>query len=191
MRTRAALLVLVVVGAVVTACGTQSPGADAAPTRSTATPTAAGTDAKAGSGTEATPAQASATLGFTADTLDGDTFDGRSLAGRPAVLWFWAPWCPTCVGQAPTVTKLAETYDGKVNVVGVAGLDQAAAMEEFVTRTGVQGMRHLSDEKGAVWKRFGVTAQSTFVLLDADGEVAFKGYLEPSDLASRVDALTG
>ncbi|MEQ7128118.1 redoxin family protein [Actinopolymorpha sp. B11F2] len=191
MRTRAALLVLVVVGAVVTACGTQSPRVDAAPTRSTATPTAAGADAKARSGTEATPAQASATLGFTAHTLDGDTFDGRSLAGRPTVLWFWAPWCPTCVGQAPTVTKLAEAYDGKVNVVGVAGLDQAAAMEEFVTRTGVQGMRHLSDEKGAVWKRFGVTAQSTFVLLDADGEVAFKGYLEPSDLASRVDALTG
>ena len=30
-------------------------------------------------------------LQFTATLADGGEFDGTSLAGRPAVLWFWAP----------------------------------------------------------------------------------------------------
>ena len=30
-------------------------------------------------------------LQFTATLADGGEFDGTSLTGRPAVLWFWAP----------------------------------------------------------------------------------------------------
>jgi hypothetical protein len=29
-------------------------------------------------------------LKFTAGTMDGGEFSGESLAGKPAVLWFWA-----------------------------------------------------------------------------------------------------
>lgn len=34
---------------------------------------------------------------FTATTVDGKPFDGMSMAGKPTVLWFWAPWCPICL----------------------------------------------------------------------------------------------
>lgn len=38
------------------------------------------------------PATASAAdLNFTGTTLSGGTFNGSSLQGRPAVLWFWTP----------------------------------------------------------------------------------------------------
>jgi hypothetical protein len=30
-------------------------------------------------------------LQFAAKTVDGRDFSGQSLAGKPAVLWFWAP----------------------------------------------------------------------------------------------------
>jgi len=30
-------------------------------------------------------------LNFTGTTLSGAPFDGSSLQGKPAVLWFWAP----------------------------------------------------------------------------------------------------
>lgn len=128
-------------------------------------------------------------LGFTVATLDGGTFDGTSLAGKPAVLWFWAPWCPTCVAQARDVTALAATYSGKAAVVGVAGLGTVAAMHEFVDMTKVSSFPHLADEEGLVWKRFGVTAQSTFVVLDADGKVAGRGHMEPEELRTQLDRL--
>ena len=39
-------------------------------------------------------------LDFTGTTLSGAPFDGASLQGKPAVLWFWTPWCPFCNAEA-------------------------------------------------------------------------------------------
>jgi hypothetical protein len=50
---------------------------------------------------------------------------------------------------------------------------------------------HLADEQGVVWKRFGVTAQSTYVLLDASGQVVYRGYLDGDALTRKLTALAG
>jgi len=104
------------------------------------------------------------------------------------VLWFWAPWwCSTNVAQAPGVSRLAGTYAGMVNVVGVARLGEPDAMREFVSATGASGFPSLVDESGTVWKRFGVTAQSTLVLLAPDGLVVSRGCRDMDALNRRVD----
>jgi thiol-disulfide isomerase/thioredoxin len=131
-------------------------------------------------------------LAFTGKTLDGGDFDAASLAGKPVVLWFWAPWCPKCRAAGPDVAKLAERHQGKVAVVGVAGLsDDTGSMRDFVTSTKTGSMTHLADGSGGVWKRFGVTSQDTYVLLAADGTVTHKGALSGDELAQRVAALAG
>jgi thiol-disulfide isomerase/thioredoxin len=130
-------------------------------------------------------------LAFTATTLDGKPFDGMSLAGKPTVLWFWAPWCPICLQQAPGVRKAVDQYADKVNIVGVAGLDRVEAMPEFVRLAKVEAMPHLADEAGVVWKRFEVTAQSTFLLIDTTGKVTFRGRLNADEVPDRVAALLG
>ncbi|GEM_PF-3390269 len=40
-----------------------------------------------------------ATLAFSAPVVGGGQFDGASLAGKPAVLWFWAALVPALPGQ--------------------------------------------------------------------------------------------
>jgi thiol-disulfide isomerase/thioredoxin len=125
-------------------------------------------------------------LEFTATTVDGRAFDGRSLAGRPAALWFWAPWCPTCLQQAPGVREAVEQYGDRVAVVGVAGLDKTAAMPEFIRLAKVESITNLADESGDVWKRFGITSQSVFVLIDATGAVTFRGKLDSDEIPGRV-----
>jgi peroxiredoxin len=130
------------------------------------------------------------TLSFTARTVGGAEFNGATLAGKPTVLWFWAPWCPTCAGQATGVKTTAEQLTGEVNVVGVGGLDDEAAMRRFIARWKLDGVPHLSDEAGTVWKKFGVTSQSTFVLLDSRGAVVHKGVLTGDDLPGRAAALS-
>ena len=108
------------------------------------------------------------------------------------MLWFWAPWCPKCRAQAAATAKVASEYQGRVNVVGVAGLDKADAMREFVTDQQVGGFAHLSDEAGAIWKRFEVTEQSTYVILDAGGNKVFSGNLVAGEgLADKVAPLVG
>jgi thiol-disulfide isomerase/thioredoxin len=150
-----------------------------------------GADSGSGSGDTGSSASQgrSIDLDFSAETLDGGTFDGTQLEGKPAVLWFWAPWCPTCRAQAPNVSELATTYAGEVNVVGVGGLSDASDIRDYAKE--VEGPTHLIDEEGATWRHFGVTAQSTYVVLDADGHVVAEGYLDDDDLTAKVADLAG
>lgn len=130
-----------------------------------------------------------ADLAFTAETLGGETFEGERLDGKPAVLWFWAPWCPTCRAQAGGVSSLAETYDGEVSVVGVGGLADPKDIRDYAST--VDGPVHLVDDEGAVWRHFGVTAQSTYLVIDADGGIVAEGFLDDQDLADTVEGLVG
>lgn len=138
------------------------------------------------SGEDAAPATAGVpdTLQFAGTTLDGKKFDAASLAGKPTVLWFWAPWCATCFGQAPAVAEDATEYAGRVNFLGVAGLGDAKDMVEFVDDGEVGNVPHLNDAAGAVWRKFGITEQSHFVMLDRAGTVVQQGYMD-ADLLSQ------
>ena len=52
-------------------------------------------------------ASAESQLDFTGTTVTGAPFNGSSLQGKPAVLWFWTPWCPFCNQEAPSVSQVA------------------------------------------------------------------------------------
>lgn len=129
-------------------------------------------------------------LTFTGTTLDGKAFDGASLAHKPAVLWFWAPWCATCASQGWAVAEEAPRYAGRVPIIGVAGLStDTAAMNKFVAQYEVGGIPQINDGTGELWKRFEVTRQSYYVMIDAKGEVVHKGWLDDQDLVSWLDRL--
>ena len=85
---------------------------------------------------------------------------------------------PGRLGQRTWPTE----YGDRLAVLGVAGLGDKAAMDEFVTDLEVGGVTHLNDQAGAVWRRFEVTEQSTFVLIDRAGKVVHKGWLDSVDV---------
>lgn len=125
-----------------------------------------------------------------AKTLDGHDFHGESLLGKPAVLWFWAPWCPTCQGEAPVVGQVAASHP-EVTFVGVAGLDQVPAMQEFVNKYPVKTFTQLADTDGSVWANFGVTQQPAYAFVDPHGNVdVVRGRMSQDELTRRVTALT-
>ena len=132
-----------------------------------------------------------ATLTFTGTTVDGRPFDGARLAGRPVVLWFWAPWCGTCAGQAASVADAHDRYDGKVSVVGVAGLGERKAMKQFVSDLDVGSVPHVDDQAGAIWRKFGITQQSVYVFIDAGGTIVHRGWLDSVAFDERLAALAG
>ncbi|WP_433543741.1 redoxin domain-containing protein (plasmid) [Streptomyces sp. CA-294286] len=176
-----------------TACGADSGAGDAAAGTSPSNASSpAQPTASPGTGdTTAEPAVPQA-LRFTATTVDGTPFNAETLAGKPTVLWFWAPWCPKCKAQAAETAKVAADHAGKAHVVGVAGLDKNTAMKDFVADTGTDGFPQLSDETGELWKRFEVTEQSRYVILDKDGKTVYEGVLPGGKgLAEKVAGLTG
>lgn len=196
-RTAAALLAATLLAGLLAACGggddaapsTSAPSTAEAPAAAGPTPAPPATGGPAGGEAEA-PAPVPEALTFTATTVGGDAFDAASVAGRPVVLWFWAPWCAVCRSQAPDVAALVAEHGDDVAVLGVGSLDSGDAIEGFAAD--VPGPTHLSDPEGELWRRFGISEQSSFVVLDAAGEEVLRtGYADDDALAGAVDALVG
>ena len=107
-------------------------------------------------------------LDFTLPAVDGGQIRGRDYSGKALALWFWAPWCTVCNGEAPGVVRLARRYDGKVTFLGVAGRDGVGPMREFVQKYGVP-FPSVADTELAVWRQARVRGQPAWVFVQPDG----------------------
>ncbi|THV30204.1 redoxin domain-containing protein [Glycomyces paridis] len=176
---------------VLSACGSGEPEADPTEEAISAQTTAEAQDETASEAPMAVPEL----LDFTATTVDGDDFEGASLAGAPAVLWFWQEDCPICQSQGPDVAALIGAHGDRVAVVGVAGTglyhdSTDEQRQQFVADTGTGEATHLQSPDGELWTRFGVTSQSTYVLLDSAGEIADVGSFSADELDEKVAGLS-
>lgn len=139
----------------------------------------------------APPAYADGRLDFTGTTIDGAPFNGATLAGRPAVLWFWTPWCPFCNQEAPSVSQVAAA-NPQVTFVGIAARADAGAMRDFVGKYHL-GFTNLDDADGSLWARFNVPWQPAYLFVAADGTSSFvnnpTSAMSETELSGRVAAL--
>ncbi len=194
-RLRPAVVAVIGTALLLAGCGTAEPEAPAAGSTPPRAPTTAATSARPADDApvqtpEKPPPAVPEQLKFTAKTVDGTKFSGASLAGRPALLWFWAPWCPNCQAEAPDIAEAAKTSTN-VQFVGVAAQDQVPAMQDFVRRFGLDSFPHLADTDAAVWKRFGVTYQPAYAFISSGGDVDVETtILDRDELLDRLSALT-
>jgi thiol-disulfide isomerase/thioredoxin len=150
---------------------------------------ACGATAPEPAGDGAQTAGTSALAALPNHTLEGDAFDGESLAGQGVVLWFWAPWCTICRAEAPDVASVAAEMQGDVTFVGVPGLGAASEMKGFVADTGVQSITHLPDVDGEAWRAFGIVSQPSFVFISPDGSAtSFTGALGADKLREAAES---
>jgi thiol-disulfide isomerase/thioredoxin len=137
------------------------------------------------------PTASAADLNFTGTTLSGATFNGSSLQGKPAVMWFWTPWCPFCNAEAPTVSAVAAANPG-VTFVGVSTRADVAAMQGFVSKYNLN-FTNLNDADGSIWAKFNVPWQPAYVFLSPDGSSSFvnnpTSAMSQQELSDRVRAL--
>ncbi len=130
-------------------------------------------------------------LDFAGTTLSGAPFNGSSLQGKPAVLWFWTPWCPFCNAEAPNVSAVAAA-NPKVTFVGVAARSDVGQMENFVSKYNLN-FTNLNDADGSIWARFNVPWQPAYVFLRPDGTSTFvnnpTSAMSQQELSDRVRAL--
>ena len=130
-------------------------------------------------------------LQFTGTTLSGAPFSGSSLVGKPAVLWFWTPWCPFCNAEAPSVSQVAAANPG-VTFVGVAARSSAGDMQSFVSKYNLN-FTNLNDADGSIWARYNVPWQPAYVFYRPDGSSTFvnnpTSAMPQQELSDRVAAL--
>lgn len=115
--------------------------------------------------------------------------DGRPVAlaealnGQPALVNFFASWCPPCEVEHPVLVDLAAQG---VPIIGVAYKDAPPNTEAFLARLGDPFSIHLVDRDGRAGVEFGVTGVPETYLVGADGTILAKhaGPLSAEDAAA-------
>ena len=114
-----------------------------------------------------------------------------SIKGRPAVVNFWATWCPPCREELPLLAKIHARYEkkyrGKVGFLGLAVEDNAEFVGEYAHAYGLRYPVAVGREPAiALMQALGNTQAGMpyTVVLDSEGRVVYskRGMVKEKDL---------
>lgn len=109
-----------------------------------------------------------------APTLEVEHFSLQQFRGHPAVIHFWATWCPVCELEQAMVDTLA----AEVPMITVAMQSgDAVQVRDYLQQQGVN-YPVVNDPHGTLAKRYGVKAVPASFIVDGTGQVRFvtRGY---------------
>jgi len=108
---------------------------------------------------------------LSAATLDGELYDLASKAGKPVLVYFFAPWCAFCAASADNLVRLRKLRDE-------AGLDIIAVALDWQSQDEVREYASGHDlnvpvllGNSAVAKAWHVYAFPTYYVLDSEHRV--------------------
>jgi thiol-disulfide isomerase/thioredoxin len=121
-------------------------------------------------------------------SLDGKPVELSTVVGPgPAVLEFWATWCPNCKELEPTVSAAQAKYAGRVRFVTIA-----VAINESMERVQKHVAAHampgsvVYDADGNAASAYDAPATSYVVVIDRNGRVVYTGVGGTQDLNAAI-----
>lgn len=115
---------------------------------------------------------------FSAQLLDGSTFDNVDLVGTVTVYNVWGSWCGPCRKEAPVLARVAKEMAADVRFVGINVRDNLQAAQAFERKFNVPYSSIKPSDSGAAILAFRGTLASaavpSTVILDRDGRVAVR-----------------
>lgn len=118
---------------------------------------------------------------FTLRDVDGRTVSLAQFIGRkPVLLYFWATWCPKCRESVPEINRIHRdpAGHGNVQILALDYMESPRKVRSFVTAKEV-AFPVLLDREGEVARLYQVVGVPTYILLDRNGKVAYRGYDTP------------
>ena len=134
------------------------------------------------------PDAGAAAPGWTFVDTGGEEHSRETAAGAPAVLFFMATWCGSCRSKAAWLDDAHAEYAPRgvrFYSIGQDPTEGDADLERW-KEAHAHPWPHGRDPDRAVQRAFGITHQSSFVVLDAQGHVVQRwGYPGASEQALR------
>ena len=105
--------------------------------------------------------------------LDGTRVRLADFKGRVVLVNFWATWCAPCIFEMPSLDRLQAALGDRGLAVLAVSIDRGGAkvIRPFAKRLGLEHLGLYHDDKGALFKAFGVTGLPTTFLIDRRGRI--------------------
>lgn len=102
-------------------------------------------------------------------TLDGKPYAGLASLPKPAVVYFWASWCPVCRTMQGTISDLAK--DAPLVTVAMQS-GNAAEVARYMKQAGFE-VPTVIDETGAIGKAYGLHGVPAVFVVGGDGGIRY------------------
>ena len=122
--------------------------------------------------------------------------DGQSLRypddlDGPAIVLFWASWCPYCKALMPHLQSIVDEYDGEIEILALNFRDDDDPREYISERGYDFRLFPQSDPVAELW---GVKATPGLFLVDETGRAVFSNYAilqsdYPTDASEQVEGM--
>ena len=108
---------------------------------------------------------------FELTDLGGRTWRSTDLAGKPAVIYFFAPWCGVCAASSPQLRWFHRWRGDDVQVI-LIGLDYGSPSEvhEYARKHSLTMPVLLGTP--AIGAAFRISGYPTYYVIDAQGRIA-------------------
>ena len=116
---------------------------------------------------------------------DGKPTSLKAFAGKPTLVNLWASWCAPCIKELPTLDRLAQAKDGKLNVVAISqDMDVPhTSVVAFLKTHKIASLGSYQDPKMALSGALNAEVLPTSILYDSNGHEVWR-YVGDQDWTS-------
>jgi thiol-disulfide isomerase/thioredoxin len=122
----------------------------------------------------------------------GGEVDYATISDRPAVINFFASWCPNCIAEMPGFEKVHEALGDRVAFLGISQSDSRDGSISLAHQTGITYPAGV-DAQGAFFAATGSTGMPTTLFVLPGGKIAYMqvGALDEASLRAQVARYLG
>ena len=125
---------------------------------------------------------------FSITTSDGEYIALEDLRGKVVLLDFWATWCPPCVASTPAFRTLHRRYEKEPSFVMIAiSSDREVETWRAFTAKNQMVWPQYRDRDSKVQRAFEVRAFPTYIVIDHEGIIRFRGSGFGSDGTAKIE----
>jgi cytochrome c biogenesis protein CcmG/thiol:disulfide interchange protein DsbE len=100
------------------------------------------------------------------------TFDSKSMAGKPYIVNVWGTWCPACREEHESLLQLSRITG--VPFIGIDWKDDGPAAQQYLRQLGNPYQTVVADAEGRIAIDWGVYGAPETFLVSHDGKVLAK-----------------
>lgn len=118
----------------------------------------------------------------TAERLDGTEDSLSAYAGKVVLMDFWATWCGPCIAAVPSKRELVDAHPGeRFAILGISVDAELHILTDFMEDEPMPWVHWYVGAGSELGRRWNVTGYPTYVVVDRNGVILFRGHdLDPA-----------